>query len=258
MNMNTANIKMIVTDLDGTLLKNDKQISSRTKSVINQLQNRNILFVIATARPIRAVKVFLPWVNYDAAIFHNGAVVMDGELLCAKRGIKSPKQVVLTILKNNPHCNIAVESNDVMYSNFDAGVIWPGIDYIETSDFNELKSSFAEKIIIDAHSIEEMHTLKNYLTEDLYMILSENRIITIHNIHTSKINGIKILAKRYGITLDQIVAFGDDYNDIEMLKSCGIGIAVENALPEVKEAANQITGCNEEDGVAAWIEHFLL
>lgn len=256
--MNAANIKMIVTDLDGTLLKNDKQISKRTKNVINQLQSRNILFVIATARPIRAVKALLPWVNYDAAIFHNGAVVMDGNLICTRWGIKNPQQVVHAILQNNPHCNIAVESNDIMYSNFDAGVIWPGIDYIETSDFNELKSSYAEKIMIDVHSIEEMHTLKNDLTEDLYMMLSENRIITIHNIHTSKINGIKILAERYGITLDQIVAFGDDYNDIEMLESCGIGIAVENALPDVKKAANEMTGSNEEDGVAAWMEHFLL
>lgn len=65
-------------------------------------------------------------------------------------------------------------------------------------------------------------------------MLSENRIITIHNIQSTKLNGIKTLAERYGITLNQIAAFGDDYNDIEMLESCGIGIAVENALPEVK------------------------
>lgn len=252
--MNTANIKMIVTDLDGTLLKDDKQISKRTKAMIEQLRSRNILFVVATARPIRAVKTFLPDITYDAAIFHNGAVVMKGDLLLKKCGIKNPQNIIQTILKNKPDCRIAVESNDIMYSNFNAGVIWPGINYIETSDFIELTSCFAEKIIVDAHSIEEMNTLQKYLTNDLYMILSENRIITIHNKHTSKINGIKHLAEHYGITLNQIVAFGDDYNDIEMLKSCGIGIAVENALPEVKKAANEITGSNEQDGVAAWIE----
>lgn len=254
--MNTANIKMIVTDLDGTLLKDDKQISKHTKTVIEQLKNRNILFVIATARPIRAVKTFLPEVTYDAAVFHNGAVVMDGDLLLEEFGIKKPKKIAQAILKDKPNCKIAVESKDKMYSNFNAEEIWPGIDYIETSDFNELDHSYAEKIIIDAYSIGDLNSLKKYLTDDLYMILSENRIITIHNIQSTKLNGIKTLAERYGISLNQIAAFGDDYNDIEMLESCGIGIAVENALPEVKKSANDITGSNEQDGVAVWIENF--
>lgn len=78
---------MIVTDLDGTLLKNDKRISAYTQNVIQQLRNSGILFVVATARPIRAVKDFLPWVSYDAAIFHNGAVVMDHDILLKNLGM---------------------------------------------------------------------------------------------------------------------------------------------------------------------------
>ena len=61
--MNHMDIKMIVTDLDGTLLKDDKSISTYTENVIKQLRNRGILFVVATARPIRAVKTFLPRIN---------------------------------------------------------------------------------------------------------------------------------------------------------------------------------------------------
>jgi len=97
--MNRINIKMIVTDLDGTLLKNDKSISPRTETVINQLRHRNILFVVATARPIRAVKTFLPWVTYDAAIFHNGAIVMDHGTLLKILGIKNPGMIVHPILE---------------------------------------------------------------------------------------------------------------------------------------------------------------
>ena len=81
---------MIVTDLDGTLLKNDKRISAYTQNVIQQLRNSGILFVVATARPIRAVKDFLPWVSYDAAIFHNGAIVMDHDILLKNLGISNP------------------------------------------------------------------------------------------------------------------------------------------------------------------------
>lgn len=255
--MNYIDIKMVVTDLDGTLLKDDKSISTYTQNVIKQLRNSGILFVVATARPIRAVKEFLPWVNYDAAIFHNGAVVMDHEALLKNLGIKNPRKIVNSILADNPNYKIAVESNDVMYSNFNAGEIWPGIDYIKTSDFKELEHSYAEKVIVDAHSMEEMDKLMKYIADDMYLLPSENRIITIHNIQSTKMNGIKTLAERYGISSSQIVAFGDDYNDIDMLSSCGIGVAVENALPEVKKAAKEITESNEQDGVAKWLERFL-
>ena len=255
--MNYIDIKMVVTDLDGTLLKDDKSISTYTQNVIKQLRNSGILFVVATARPIRAVKEFLPWVNYDAAIFHNGAVVMDHETLLKNLGIKNPRKIVNSILADNPNYKIAVESNDVMYSNFNAGEIWPGIDYTKTFDFKELEHSYAEKVIVDAHSMEELDKLMKYITDDMYLLPSENRIITIHNIQSTKMNGIKTLAERYGISPSQIVAFGDDYNDIDMLGSCGIGVAVENALPEVKKAAKEITESNEQDGVAKWLERFL-
>ena len=255
--MNHMDIKMIVTDLDRTLLKNDKSISTYTENVIKQLRNRGILFVVATARPIRAVKTFLPRINYDAAIFHNGAVVMDHETLLKNLGVKNPGKIVNAILDDNPDYKIAVESNDVMYSNFNAEEIWPGIDYIKTSDFKELENSYAEKVIVDAHSIDEMNKLMKYMVDDLYMLPSENRIITIHNIQSTKMNGIKTLAEHYNISPSQIVSFGDDYNDIDMLDSCGIGVAVENALPEVKKAAKEITESNEQDGVAKWLERFL-
>ena len=100
--MNHMDIKMIVTDLDGTLLKDDKSISTYTENVIKQLSNRGILFVVATARPIRAVKTFLPRINYDAAIFHNGAVVMDHETLLKNLGVKNPGKIVNAILDDNP------------------------------------------------------------------------------------------------------------------------------------------------------------
>ena len=167
-----------------------------------------------------------------------------------------PQKVVNSILSDNPDDRIAVESNDVMYSNFHAEEIWEGVDYIKTFDFKELEDSYAEKIIVDSNSIEKMEKLKKHMANDLYMLFSENRIITIHNKQSTKINGIKILAERYDISLSQIVAFGDDYNDMDMLRSCGIGVAVENALPEVKKAAKEITESNEQDGVAKWLGRF--
>jgi len=63
------NIKMVVTDLDGTLLKSNKLISDYTSNIISKLHEKGILFIVATARPVRAVKNFLPWINYDPEYF---------------------------------------------------------------------------------------------------------------------------------------------------------------------------------------------
>lgn len=253
-----ADIKMIVTDLDGTLLRDDKSISKYTKKVIEDVRRRGILFVIATARPIRAVKQFLPWVAYDAAVFHNGAVVEEGNCRLGKTGIENPLEIVRDILRDRPETKIAVESNDVMYSNFDAGEFWPGIVYTATGDFHEIEGLVADKIILGARSIEEMNVFQPYLREELYIQLSENRIATVHNRQSSKVNGIRLIAEKHGIAMEQVAAFGDDYNDMEMLGACGIGIAVENALEEVKAVAAQRCMSNEQDGVARWLEENLL
>ncbi len=251
------NIKMVVTDLDGTLLKNDKYISEYTALFLDKMRQKGILFAIATARPIRAVKDTLPWVKYDAGVFHNGAVVIDQQEAKSGFGIEKPRALVAAILADKPMSKIAVESNDVMYANFKAESLWPGVEYKLTNDFHEIEGSIADKIIVEAHSLEEMSLLQKYIPEELYLQLSENIIAMILNKKATKSNGIKLLAEQYDIKPEQIVAFGDDYNDIDMLQSFGKGIAVQNALDEVKAAADEVCDSNENDGVAKWLEQNL-
>lgn len=252
-----SEIRMVVTDLDGTLLKSDKHISEFTASVIEQMRQKGIIFAIATARPIRAVKDSLPWIPFETGVFHNGAVIVRDKEQISGYGISDSLKIVSAILKDHPSHHIAVEANDVMYANFAAEALWPGVIYTETIEFQELEGIMADKIIVEAHSLEEMHLLQRYLPEELYLQLSENIVAMILNKNATKMNGIRLLAKQYGIRPEQIVAFGDDYNDIDMLQACGVGIAMENALDEVKKAADQICQSNEEDGVARWIHEHL-
>lgn len=256
--MNNHIIKMVVTDLDGTLLKTNKTISEFTERVLAELKKRGILFVIATARPIRAVRETLPFVKYDAGIFHNGAVILDGEERLASIGVENPDELIRGILAENPECPIAAEVDDGLYANFEAGRIWPGIPYVATKDFREITGQIADKLIIEVKTVEEMVQFQKYLTEDSYLQLSEHTIAMIMNKKATKMNGIRMLAKKYGISMEEVVAFGDDYNDIDMLKGCGVGVAVENALDEVKREADEICAVNEEDGVARWISAYLM
>lgn len=251
-------IKMIVTDLDGTYLRDDKSVSEYTKSVIAGLRAKGIKFVIATARPVRAVRDFLPDVKYDAGAFHNGAVIMEGDVRIGGIGIENATELIGRILQERPQTHIAAEVDDWLYANFDAGTIWPGIEFAYTADFAQIAGMTADKVIIEAHSLEEMEQYQKYLPEELYLRLSENVIAMIMNKSATKSNSIRLLAERYGISMEQVVAFGDDYNDTDMLQACGRGIAVANALDAVKTAADEVCGSNMEDGMARWLESNLL
>jgi cof-like hydrolase len=251
--------KMIVTDLDGTLLKNDKSLSRYTIDVIEKLRGRGHKFVVATARPFRAVKKFMNSVNYDAGIYHNGSLIyMDGKEVDDFK-INNVKEIIDKILSRYPESLIAAEVEDVLYSNFDADLFWPGTGFVYTdSNFFELKEKKADKVIVMVSSLEDMKKYDKLLPSELYIQLSEERIGMIMNKNATKSNGIKFLAEKYDIDIGDIISFGDDYNDVDMIKFCGTGVCVLNAVDEVKKFANQICDTNENDGVAKWIDEFIL
>ena len=96
------------------------------------------------------------------------------------------------------------------------------------------------------------------LPDDLYSEISESQILMIMNKNARKRNAVIETAEYFNVSLSDIVAFGDDYNDIEMLRECGIGVAMENALDAVKAVAKYICDTNDNDGVAKWLEENVL
>ena len=254
----TRGIRMVVTDLDGTLLRDDKTVSRYTEDVIAALRGRGVKFALATARPIRSVRGFLPDFAFDGAVYHNGAVVEDGGARLRGFGIENPLDVVRAILAHEPGARVAVEADDVLFGNFDTRTIWRGVDCVRTADFHEIGPLVADKIIVGAETPAEAAALERLLPGELYAQISENVIAMIMNRRATKVNGIRLLAARWGIGLDEIAAFGDDYNDVEMLGVCGVGVAMANALEEVKAATDEVCRSNEEDGVARWIGEKLL
>ena len=253
-----SKIKMIVTDLDGTLLTSGKYISASTKRVLSFLKEQGILFVIATARPIRTVTPIFTDVTYDAGIFHNGAVILEENQNIMNIGVTKPYEMLSHILTDQPECHVAVEVEDHLYANFDAERLWPGVGYTTTSKFFEVQGKVADKLIIEVDSLERMSNYEKYLTKELYLQLSENKIAMVLNREATKIKAVEKIASRYGIQMEEIVAFGDDYNDIDMITGCGIGVAMDNALEEVKGAADEVCDTNDQDGIAKWIEQNIL
>lgn len=251
-------IRMIVTDLDGTFLRDNKTASRYTLDTVEKVRRRGIIFAVATARPIRSVVERLPFVRFDAGIFHNGAVIRTEGGDIGGMGIEEPDVIVRSILSKYPEACISVESEDALYCNFDSRRIWPVEPYTHTEDFSCMAGKVADKLIIEAHSPADMEKYARFIPDYAYAMLSENRIAMIMNKKATKINAVRAVAEKYGVDMADVAAFGDDYNDIDMLRGAGIGIAMGNALSEVKAAADEVCESNMDDGMAKWIEKHIL
>jgi len=252
-------IKMIVTDLDRTLLRTDKTISQYTADVLNRCRSKGIKIVFATARPKRTVDHFCLDVPIDALILHNGAVIYVGESPLANFGIEaSAKDSILQALsKNYPDATLSVEINDVLYANFDIPTdISPDWKYTK-SDFFDLPQAPADKIIIGVSSMDDIERFAKHIPDDLYIEMSSGDQVSlglIMNRKATKWNAVKAVSEHFNISTTDIVAFGDDYNDIVMLEGCGIGVAVSNAINKAKDVADYLCDTNDNDGVAKWLE----
>ncbi|MDR2687801.1 MAG: HAD-IIB family hydrolase [Oscillospiraceae bacterium] len=91
-----------------------------------------------------------------------------------------------------------------------------------------------------------------------FLRISGSDLYDINPKEATKLNGVRAIAEHFNIPLAEVIAFGDDYNDIEMLASCGTGVAMANAIDEVKAVAGHICASNDEDGAARWLEAHVL
>lgn len=154
-------IKMIVTDLDNTLLRADKTISSFTASVLNRCQRGGLKVVFATARPIRTVGMFLDSIPCDAVIYHNGAVtyLRDRELCSFSIPANVVNNILLRLSLNFPDMRLSVEMDDMLYANYDVSTLWNNTHAVRTN-FTDLPNKPADKIIADIQSVNTFKQIK--------------------------------------------------------------------------------------------------
>jgi hypothetical protein len=257
--VNNMNIKAIALDLDQTLLTTDKTISEYSLSVLRRCREKGIKIFIASARPIRTIWKFSDLLKPDAIIWHNGAAVyIEGENRYKERiSVNETKNILSGIEKIYPEATLSVEIDDILYANFDVSIHYNDTTAKQT-DFSDLPDVASYKIIVGVSSMEQVEKIAGILPDDVYIEMSDKRLGLMMHKNATKLQGVKKALHYYSIDVSEAVSFGDDYGDIEMLRGCGIGVAVENALPVVKEAADYVTESNDNDGVAKWIESNIL
>lgn len=253
------NIKMILLDLDGTLLRSDGSISDRTKQVLRSCQERCIYVVFATARYWIGAERYIEEIQPDYEITTDGTLIhRHGEQIYSScLDVENTNQIIQDLLTKDPETEITVATG--------RQVFWNSLHISESkklhkavyNDYSEPLSCQANKIVAELADYETAEQiavrnhcrLQSYRGENWYAFLPEG---------AGKVQAIRELAKILAISLGDIVAFGDDIGDAEMLKMCGMGVAVANAVPEVQAIADSVTLSNDENGVAEWLAQNVL
>lgn len=252
---NTVNVKTIIVDLDRTLLHTDKTLSSYTVEVLKECKNRGMRIVVATARPLRDITQYCDRIDFDALVVSNGARVILGTHRIEYGICQKSAEHLLNTLQRYPELRITLETGECAYSN-------KSIEEYETVVSDDLvgivKVEGVLKILVHLDDKETLEIVKNELSEDLYDTISNGYLMQIMNKTATKWNGIKAILDLWNYSVNEAVYFGDDYDDIEPIKRCGIGVAVANGIDEVKDAADYVAECNDADGVAKFMERFFL
>lgn len=257
--MGFAMIKLIVTDLDNTLLRSDKTISGYTASVLQKCREKGIMTAYATARSRQSASRFIDMFAPDIFIGYGGAAAFAGDEVICRFAIPadvSARLIARCLQEPGILCVNAINET-VAYTNRTKE---PGSDFThyECVDFSQHKDTNYLKVSLvssDPCAVERI--VSNFSTLSFLRYTGED-LYSIGDRSADKWNAVKAVAEYFDIDTDMVAAFGDDINDLEMVKNCGIGVAVENAIEAVKAVAKYICDTNDNDGVAKWLEEHIL
>ncbi len=265
--------KLIVLDIDGTLTNNKKEITKKTKEALIDIQKKGIKVALASGRPTPGtlkISEELQLKSHGGYILsYNGAKVID----CTNNKTIFQKSVPEELI---PQIYQAAIENKVGLISYENGTVICGTNidtYIEKEaalnhmpikkvdnfpsyiTFNVCKCLMtAEETYLQ--KVEER--LKHQFKSQLSIYRSEPYFLELMPKNVDKAYSISKLIEKLNITKEEVIAVGDGYNDLSMIKYAGLGVAMSNAQDTVKESADFITLSNEEDGVAYVIEKFIV
>lgn len=269
--MNLKEIKLAALDLDGTLLRNDKTISDYTFSVLQRLTETNILVVPATGRNLEGLKdniLRLPKISY--AVCSNGAQVfrLSDRSLLYEASI-STEDAVATIryLQTFPtFLYVHTERGTFRSDNWRSTNLKKRFPFIRFEDNNvaDLSEFLVEnrcRVIKIGVFVLDDQVFRMFLEKGSPMAsISQFRtgpcILELNAAGASKACGIEVLCRRLGIPMPQVLAIGDNQNDISLLRAAGVSVAMGNSDEDVKAAASSVAETNEEDGAAKFLSRY--
>lgn len=240
-------IKLIAIDMDGTLLNENYEISDYTKSMIVHAQNNGIQVILSTGRPIEfSYNFHLELGLTSDLVTTNGAQVWSAD-----------KQLL------KEHTFESYIAEDLWhYGNLNDYYMWM-VATNELFRYSSRPENFHNykwiKLGFGRLTKEQKNAVLNKVNiySELEVTSSSRSNVEVNVKNVNKATGLKLICDRLGITFDNMVAIGDSLNDKSMIKAAQIGVAMDNAIPEIKEVSDYITDSNKSDGVGKFIERLL-
>ncbi|WP_332629455.1 Cof-type HAD-IIB family hydrolase [Halalkalibacter flavus] len=240
-------IKLIAIDMDGTLLNDQKEISLENRKAIKEAEEKGVHVVISTGRTRMTCDDLVNSLSLNSYLITvNGSEIWDenGELIERKLLNTSYIEQMWKLKQTHETICWAASVDNVWRDFFPEDLSkhqWMKFGF-------DIKDDQVRNIVLEELS-------KN---PDLEITNSSPTNLEINAAGVNKARAIEKVCNRIGITMDNVLALGDSLNDLAMIKEAGIGVAMGNAQPYVKESANWVTSTNEENGVAKAIRKWVL
>ena len=283
--------KMIAIDIDGTLLNSKNELSENTKRVLKEASDRGVFVVLTSGRISKNIVNFCNQIGANKyLIAENGASIINletGELEYSKYISKEIANKVIDVCEENSIYYMVYTQEELIVKNIKYMSLFfykqnynpnarikqvvAGRDYINSVDSNITKlmicdedRSIYRSIINKLKEIKEIDILPVPHTSEKKLIVDgEEKIIRYSYADISakganKWTAVEYLANKLGIKKNEIIAIGDNINDMHMIYNAGLGVAMSNGSPYVKKVANKVAPSNDNDGVAQIVEKYVL
>lgn len=262
--------KMIVTDLDGTLLNKSKNVSEKSKKYLKELKDKGYIICVDTGRTLGRASYALERIDYvNYIIGNNGTYIYD---VCNDKCLyestinaKDIKELFIKYFDEYEDFEINCYENILSYC-YRTRNAEPYVEKIDNKDdyfdkINEVYNvtiSFKNKSLVNVFLEDLKNNYKDIGSFIMQDSFSNKKWITLINQNDNKYNGLCILKDKIGINNNDIIAFGDGLNDVVMIENVGFGVAMKNALEEVKNKAKDVTlDDNNNDGVVNYLKSIL-
>jgi Cof subfamily protein (haloacid dehalogenase superfamily) len=266
-----AEIRLVVADIDGTLVTRDKRVTPAALSAINRLRDAGILFTVTSSRPPRGIQVVGDVVGLTEPVpSFNGGLLVEPDLTSILREKLLEPIVVKRLLKRLHEAGVGIW----VYTDKDWYVLDENGAYVEherhavkyaptvVDDFSEVEVDRVAKIVGVSEDFDGLATTEKQIQEEFMGAVSATRsqkyYLDITHPSANKGEGILLLSELLDIPTEHIATIGDMQNDVFMFQKSGLSIAMGNATPDVKATAQFVTSSNEEEGFASAMDRYIL
>ncbi|XEC93799.1 Cof-type HAD-IIB family hydrolase [Paenibacillus tarimensis] len=261
--------KLIAIDVDDTLLNDDIQVTEGTKAALAEAIAQGVTITLATGRMFPSAKKIATQIELNVPIItYQGALVktlFDEEVLYERSVPARAARKLLTFCEEH-ELHLQLYVNDVLYAQEDNRKVkdyskLSNIPYVVDPDYDRLIEQPLTKMLIidDPQKLDEMALmLKPLIGDQVHITKSKPHYLEFMHKEGTKGHAVQFLAAHIGCSMDEVIAIGDSWNDREMLEVAGLGVAMENAVPPLKDIADYVTRSNNDEGVRYVIDKFVL